>query len=107
MASSFAFTSSLPGDGGEPTSAGGQDMLLLALDSYGRTRWSRRLGDPSDQAGWTVAGDGRCDGELVVAGHFVGTLAVPLAAAGETTLDAAPDAFPNGSGKGFVARITP
>jgi hypothetical protein len=59
--------------GGPLTSAGGDDVFLVKLDSDGDHVWSKRFGDPStDQTGRTVAVD--ASGEACLGGSFAGTI---------------------------------
>jgi hypothetical protein len=53
------------------SSDGAADIFVVALDAGGVTRWSKRYGDPSEQAAHGLAAD---DSQLVVAGDFTGTV---------------------------------
>jgi hypothetical protein len=70
------------------------DVFLARLDAEGRTRWSQRFGDVSEQSAQAVAVDP--EGHPVIAGNFHGTLDFgqgPLVSAG--------------LGDVFLARFTP
>jgi outer membrane protein assembly factor BamB len=66
------FTGSLDFDGQRLFNPGDQDIFLARLDSEGRTLWSQRFGDLSEQVGDLVAVDPK--GNAVLAGHFHGAL---------------------------------
>jgi hypothetical protein len=65
------------------TSVGLGDILLVKLDADGEPLWSKSFGDISRQDGQTVAVDS--DGNVIVAGHFAGTVEFGLAGADALT----------------------
>jgi uncharacterized membrane protein len=58
--------------GGGPITASGIDLFVAKLDPNGTYLWSRRFGNPADQIGRSVGADPA--GDVLVAGHFKGTL---------------------------------
>ena len=59
--------------GGDLTSAGGNDIFLAKLDSYGKHLWSKKFGNSAvNQRGEGVAIDG--SGNVIITGSFDGTV---------------------------------
>jgi hypothetical protein len=74
---SGTFTGSFDTGSGPVTSTGQGDFFVAKLDPGGGPVWSRAFGDASDQAGKAIVGaDG--NGQILVAGHFQGTLDLGL-----------------------------
>jgi outer membrane protein assembly factor BamB len=85
----IVFTGELGGStnfgGGTLTSAGSTDLFVARLDAAGEYVWASRFGNNAAQAGRALAIDN--DGNILVAGSFVGTLdfgvpTLPLTSAG-------------------------
>ncbi len=54
------------------TSAGGQDIFLTRINADGSYGWTKTMGGPDDDNGFSVAVDG--SGDLYVTGYFRGTV---------------------------------
>jgi len=96
----IVFTGDLAGStnfgGGTLTSAGSSDLLVVRLDAAGEYVWASRFGNSATQSGRALALDP--DGNILVAGSFVGTLdfggaTLPLTSAGSEDI--------------FVAKLDP
>jgi hypothetical protein len=89
LAGDVALTGSIAGaidfGGGALTSAGSTDVFVAKLDPTGNHLWSKKWGDLNAQTAASVAFD--LAGEVVVTGHFVGTVNLgtgPLKSAGSS-----------------------
>jgi cysteine-rich repeat protein len=77
------FTGTADFGGGPLSSAGSWDIFVGKLDAQGQHLWSRRLGGPGDDFGWSIAVDSA--GNVLLTGYFRGTADFgggPLSSAG-------------------------